>query len=113
MNSGKIVERRDQVRTTFFSLFSFIAATFFVRWSSVNGPFFNDLLMPTLQCPCYPNQKRETRNEKRSSFLTLPTNDPLIRPLVIARLESARRLAPWRHRMASTGRLAFAAAMRM
>jgi hypothetical protein len=45
INSGKMVERRDHVRTTFFSLFSFIAATFLARWSSVNGPFFNDLLI--------------------------------------------------------------------
>src|SRR5579871_5130148 len=34
-----------QVRTTFFSLLSFIAVTFFTRWSSVSGPFFNDLLI--------------------------------------------------------------------
>jgi hypothetical protein len=45
MNSGTMVERRDHVRTTFFSLFSFITATFFARWSSVNGPFFSDLLI--------------------------------------------------------------------
>ena len=31
INSGRIVERRDQVRTTFFSFFSFIATTFFTR----------------------------------------------------------------------------------
>src|ERR1700736_5150669 len=44
MNSGRMVERRDQVRNTFFSFLSFIAATFLARWSSVNGPFFSDLL---------------------------------------------------------------------
>jgi len=27
MNSGRMVERRDQVRTTFFSFFSFMAST--------------------------------------------------------------------------------------
>src|SRR2546430_7563914 len=45
MNSGRMVERRDHVRTTFFSFFSFIAATLTVRWSSVKGPFFKDRLM--------------------------------------------------------------------
>src|SRR5580704_9060195 len=42
INSGRIVERRDHVRTTFFSLFTFIASTFFIRWSSTNGPFANE-----------------------------------------------------------------------
>ena len=31
MNSGRMVDRRDHVRTTFFSFFSFIAVTFFSR----------------------------------------------------------------------------------
>src|ERR1700690_3816958 len=88
MNSGVIVERRDHVRTTFFSLFSFIAATFFVRWSSVNGPFFSDLLMPCLfpflvyrfSWGTHDRPQRETRNQKRSSLLALPADNPLIRP---------------------------------
>src|ERR1041385_7587088 len=42
MNSGRIVERRDHVRNTFFSFFSFIAETFFIRWSSTNGPLCNE-----------------------------------------------------------------------
>src|SRR5579884_2568285 len=45
MNSGRMVDRRDHVRTTFFSFFSFMVATFFTRWSSLNGPFFSDLLI--------------------------------------------------------------------
>src|ERR1700685_979914 len=45
MKVGGMVERRDQVRTTFFSFFSFIATTFFTRWSSLNGPFLRDLLI--------------------------------------------------------------------
>src|SRR5579871_56581 len=44
-NCGWMVERRDQVRTTFFSFLSFMSATFFIRWSSVNGPFLSDLLI--------------------------------------------------------------------
>src|SRR5579872_722023 len=41
-NSGRMVERRDQVRTTFFSLAAFRAYSFFSRCPSVNGPFFTD-----------------------------------------------------------------------
>src|SRR4029077_19035353 len=37
--SGMIVERRDQVLTTFFSRVVLRAATFFMRWSSTKGPF--------------------------------------------------------------------------
>jgi hypothetical protein len=37
-----IVERRDHVRTTFFSFFLFIDSTFFIRWPSTNGPFLSD-----------------------------------------------------------------------
>src|SRR5690349_24948383 len=45
MKSGRMVERRDQVRSTFFSFLAFMFATFTLRCSSVNGPFFSDLLM--------------------------------------------------------------------
>src|SRR5437762_7838358 len=38
--SGKIVERRDQVRTTFLSLVWFMTVIFDCRCSSMNGPFF-------------------------------------------------------------------------
>src|SRR6266487_3606262 len=38
--SGTIVERRDQVLMTFLEFRSFCASTFFIRWSSTNGPFF-------------------------------------------------------------------------
>src|ERR1700722_9085521 len=40
--SGKIVERRDQVFTTFFSFRVFIAVTFSCRCVSMNGPFFSE-----------------------------------------------------------------------
>src|ERR1043165_488863 len=42
-NSGKMVERRDQVRITFFSLVAASTATLVSRCVSVNGPFFTDL----------------------------------------------------------------------
>jgi hypothetical protein len=38
-NSGKIVERRDQVFTTFLSLALFSTSIFTLRCSSTNGPF--------------------------------------------------------------------------
>src|SRR4030088_1478121 len=37
--SGIIVERRDHVRSTFFSLRAFMAPTFVARCASTNGPF--------------------------------------------------------------------------
>src|SRR5215469_3256286 len=40
--SGTIVERRDQVLTTFFSLRVFRSSTFSRRWPSTNGPFFSE-----------------------------------------------------------------------
>src|SRR5438309_6908266 len=39
-NSGRIVERRDHVRTTFFSLVATSTASLASRCVSVNGPFF-------------------------------------------------------------------------
>src|SRR5579863_5402865 len=39
-NSGKIVERRDQVFTTFLSLALFNTSIFTLRCESTNGPFF-------------------------------------------------------------------------
>src|SRR3954454_159195 len=44
--SGMIVERRDQVLITRFSLREFRSSTFFNRWSSTNGPFFRLRGMP-------------------------------------------------------------------
>src|SRR6266446_2339766 len=43
--SGTIVERRDQVFTTFFSLRVFNPSTFSRRWPSTNGPFFSERAM--------------------------------------------------------------------
>src|SRR5579871_1345702 len=93
MNSGRMVDRRDHVRTTFFSFFSFMSATFFARWSSVNGPFLSDLLI--------------------ASLLYLSAHDPLVGALVVPRLESTSRLTPGCHRMPAAGRLALTATVRM
>src|SRR6202166_637403 len=40
--SGTIVERRDQVFTTFFSLRVFSPSTLSRKWPSTNGPFFSE-----------------------------------------------------------------------
>src|SRR5215470_9249177 len=42
INSGTIVERRDQVLTTFFSLRAFRPSTFSRKCPSTNGPFFSE-----------------------------------------------------------------------
>src|SRR5205085_3678478 len=47
-NSGRIVERRDHVRITFFSLLAASAASLISRCVSVNGPFLTDLPMDYL-----------------------------------------------------------------
>src|SRR5690242_20021064 len=47
------------------------------------------------------------------SLLGFPRDDPLIRPLIVSGLESARRLAPRRHGMAPAGSFAFAATVRV
>src|SRR5215469_2664258 len=46
--SGTMVERRDQVFTTFFSLRVFSASTFSRKWPSTNGPFFNERAIASL-----------------------------------------------------------------
>src|SRR6202166_5072544 len=40
--SGEMVERRDHVLITFFSLRVFRPSTFSRKWPSTNGPFFNE-----------------------------------------------------------------------
>src|SRR5579872_1239165 len=40
--SGRMVDRRDHVLITFFSLRAFIPSTFSRRWPSMNGPFFSE-----------------------------------------------------------------------
>src|SRR5580658_9442767 len=95
INSGKIVERRDQVLTTFLSLAAFSTSTFLIRCSSTKGPFFVDraINLPYLFCPA--------------------ADDECIGPLVVARLVAACRLAPRGHRMKAARGLPLAAAVRI
>src|ERR1700740_927243 len=46
--SGTIVERRDHVFRTFFSLRVFSPSTFSRRWPSTNGPFFSERAIDSL-----------------------------------------------------------------
>src|SRR5437899_12494391 len=46
--SGTIVDRRDQVFTTFFSLRVFSASTLSRKWPSTNGPFFVERAIDSL-----------------------------------------------------------------
>src|SRR5438128_5056523 len=46
--SGTIVERRDHVLITFFSLRVFSPSTFMRRWPSTNGPFFSERAIDSL-----------------------------------------------------------------
>ncbi len=49
--AGTIIERRDQVLMTLWVPLSFSASTFFIRWSSTNGPFFRLRGMSALPYP--------------------------------------------------------------
>src|SRR5215813_9730445 len=116
-NSGVMVERRDQVRRTFFSLREFMASMRAVRNPSTNGPFLVERGIKAAVSSyllIFLNLSRcSAETPVRASPLLRPVDDELIRPLVIPRLVAARRLAPGRHRMPSTRSLSFAAAMGM
>src|SRR3954452_22127174 len=109
-----MVERRDQVRTTFLSLARFIVSILVMRWVSMNGPFFVLRAMCPLESLLSANCSSITRlrNFPIAQFLLASAiDDELVSALVVACLVAACRLSPWGHRMASTGRLTFAAAM--
>src|SRR5690348_717647 len=99
--AGTIIERRDHVLITFWVPASFCASTFFIRWSSTNGPFFR------LRGICYPSL----------SLLPLvlaglaTTDDQRVAGLALT--GPALGLAPGRDRVATTGGLALATAVRV
>src|SRR5580704_3981702 len=95
--SGTIVERRDQVRNTFFSFREFIPSTRDCRKLSTNGPFLVERAI----------------SQSYFLFLTAPVHDKCIGALVISRLVSAGRLPPRGDRMTSAGSLAFTTAVRV
>src|SRR6266853_5999566 len=63
--SGTIVDRRDQVFTTFFSLRVFSPSTFSRRWPSTNGPFFSERAI----CFLYSSTRRKRPHCARRIFL--------------------------------------------
>src|SRR6184192_953684 len=90
MKSGRIVERRDQVLIGFLSLVACAVSTFFTRWASQNGPFFNERVMS------YP------------LFLATARDDHRSRALVATRLLALGLPTPRRNRMAACSGTAFA-----
>src|SRR5580658_5191351 len=102
--SGTMVERRDQVRNTFFSFREFMPSTRVCRKPSTNGPFFVERaikfssqfrrsLAPLGMTPLGSDA------QQTASFLTAPVHDKRVRTLVVSRLVSAGRLTPRGHRM--------------
>src|SRR5579864_7455645 len=114
--SGMMVERRDQVRSTFFSLREFIPSTLTCRWLSMNGPFLveraiNSALSFQLSAFSKPGLSVPLA---KSELRFLPaSDDECIGALIVARLVATRRLAPGGHWMTATRSFAFAAAMWM
>src|SRR5580700_7946502 len=130
--SGIMVERRDQVRSTFFSLREFMPSTRDCRKPSTNGPFlveraikFCSQLSAVSSQPTATNLSvaeilRSARDDaaglrpqQTASFLAAPVDDKCVRALVIPRLVSASRLPPRGYRMTSARSLAFSAAVRV
>src|SRR4051794_37582262 len=105
--SGKIVERRDQVRTTFLSLDWFMTVIFDCRCSSMNGPFFAERAIVScskillLQVAILPK------------LLAAAADDEYVGPLAVACLVSTGRLTPGGDRMTAARGLALAAAVRV
>src|SRR3972149_3363623 len=84
--SGITVDRRDQVLSTFFSNFLFMASMVLARNSSTKGPFLTDRAIDFSSPPAQ---------------LINPSHNHLVSPLVITGLESTRRLSPGCHGVAS------------
>src|SRR5437899_4527048 len=98
--SGTMVERRDHVLTTFFSNRRLCSLTFFIRWSSVNGPFFNDLPIPRLDpsfsvhesslfsrdIPAEPPYRSLPASNLRISLVPSPFHDEAVSLFIVAGL---------------------------
>src|SRR5512145_454206 len=95
MNSGRIVERRDQVLIGFLSRVAAATSTFFSRCPSTNGPFFSerDIQDPLLAIPAL--------------------HDHRIGALVLARAIALGERAPRADRIALGTGATLAAAVRM
>src|SRR5579885_2640468 len=65
--SGTMVDRRDQVFTTFFSFRALSASTLFRRGASTNGPFFNERAIDVL--PYLPSANHKLYSSTRRSLI--------------------------------------------
>src|SRR6201997_2830183 len=85
--SGMMVERRDQVRSTFFSLRAFMASTLTSRWLSMNGPFFVErAINSTLSFQLSPIQNRREANPRYELSFLPATHNERVGALVVASL---------------------------
>src|SRR5450432_2419444 len=106
-----MVERRDQVRTTFLSLRAFMPSILASKWPSMNAPFLVERPINRFSNPvkdCY-------FCNLTSNFLLrfFAPHNKLIRTLVVTRLVAACRLTPRRHRMTAAAGFAFTTAVRV
>src|SRR5215208_539925 len=95
-DSGKTVERRDQVLMTFFEPEACASSIFFMRWPSMNGPFLTLLAM--VAC---------------LSLRLAVLDDHCVGALVVAGLLALGELSPRRTWVTSAARAALAATHRM
>src|SRR3954468_24569491 len=94
MNSGRIMERRDQVLIGFLSLVVTALSALATRWWSTKGPFLRERVMG------YP-------------LLLATRHDEDLRALVVTGAIALGQIAPWVDRMAAFASLAFAATVRV
>src|SRR4051794_8375281 len=89
--SGMIVDRRDQVLSTFFDFCRCASSTFVMRCLSMKGPFLIERAMVLLEP--YASALR---------LLATPFDDHAVGPLVLSGLEPLGQLAPGRAKVAAT-----------
>src|SRR5882724_19369 len=94
MNSGRIVERRDQVLIGFLSLMAEAFSTLAIKWWSTNGPFFSERVI-------------------FAASLLATRDDHRLRALVVARAVALCQRVPRRHLRLAFAGAAFAAAVRV
>src|SRR2546430_7835423 len=101
-----MVERRDQVRSTFFSLRLFMSSIVLRRCVSANGSFFverpiiNSRFLYRLSSPYCCKYFVTTLELVAVFLLAAAAHNKFVCPLIVACLVAARRLPPRSHRMA-------------
>src|SRR5688500_16905999 len=108
--AGTIMERRDQVLMTFLVPLSFWASTFLIRWSSTKGPFFRERGM-VRNSP--QKQSRQLSSGSSALLAGLAAADDEGVAGLVGPARAALRLAVGVHRVATPGRLALTATVRV